>query len=126
MEFKDLGSLLAEAAKNKKKGNWKDDVCDVEPLNTDKSKDYGSKVVWEEPKSYSSPKSQHTTQRSVKPSTSNNDSSGDAQKKFGAAKSISSAQYFGDNNAVRTFAIRFHTFRYFYLLYVSIYRVMKE
>ncbi|XP_065201232.1 ADP-ribosylation factor GTPase-activating protein 2 isoform X1 [Planococcus citri] len=100
----EIGSLLAES-KSKKKSSYEKasyDAYDTDILSIDRSNnDYSSKVVWEEPKSYSIPKTTSTAQaqKSAKSSTSiSSNSSGEAQKKFGAAKSISSAQYFGDNN----------------------------
>ncbi|XKL64046.1 hypothetical protein PGB90_004132 [Kerria lacca] len=95
-DLKDLGIFLAESTATKKKINWKEDHYDQDSSNTDVSKDYGSKVVWEEPKTYGISKSETTSQRNTKTNSSIATSSGEAQKKFGSAKSISSAQYFGD------------------------------
>lgn len=96
----EIGALISESSKNKKKSSY--DAYDSDILTIDRSNnDYNSKVVWEEPKSYSSPAPKTPAAQKISKSstsTSTPNSSGEAQKKFGGAKSISSAQYFGDNN----------------------------
>lgn len=100
-DLKDLSIFITETASNRRKGNWKDNSYDTDIVLNKSPNDYSStKVVWEEPKSYNitnvkSPSATRDTKSNI-PSSSGG--FGEAQKKFGAAKSISSAQYFGDNN----------------------------
>ena len=91
--------MFLDVSPAKKKINWKNDLYDLEPLSSSKvSKDNSIKVVWEEPKSYETPKSSSTASQKVAKPAASYETSGDAQKKFGSAKSISSAQYFGDSH----------------------------
>lgn len=91
----------------KKTINWSNSYEGKDSTSRQSKED--TDVLWEEPISYTSSSSKSTGGNSSagysRPSSKKSSSpavstpSGDAQKKFGAAKSISSAQYFGDNDS---------------------------
>lgn len=99
-DLKDLSIFITETASSRRKNNWKDNSYDTDTVLNKSPNDYSStKVVWEEPKSYNITNVKSPATRDTKSNIpSSSGGFGEAQKKFGAAKSISSAQYFGDNN----------------------------